>query len=246
MEHQAATVPGNGVHETPASAQITHVSRETARTPCAHTSGMGVALAEVTRSTQGRAIFRSDSYMRRRVIWLVTVVCLCLHVTVSAQSNTTGTISGRVTDQQGGVLPGVTVTATSPSLQGARTAITSEHGDFILPFLPPGEYGVTIELSGFTPFTTAVRVASTQTVPLSASLEVAGITDNVTVTAPLSNVAARTAAAATTVKQDVVDQLPLNRGLDATAALAPGVLRAGISSRASGLGVITIGGAPSY
>jgi outer membrane receptor protein involved in Fe transport len=184
--------------------------------------------------------------MRRRVIWLVTVVCLCLHVTVSAQSNTTGTISGRVTDQQGGVLPGVTVTATSPSLQGARTAITSEHGDFILPFLPPGEYGVTIELSGFAPFTTSVRVASTQTVPLRASLEVAGMTDNVTVTAPLSNVAARTAAAATTLKQDVVDQLPLNRGLDATAALAPGVLRAGISSRASGLGVITIGGAPSY
>ena len=178
---------------------------------------------------------------------LVTVVCLAFHVTLAAaQSNITGTLSGRITDQQGAVLPGVSVTATSANLQGARTVVTSEHGDFILPFLPPGEYVVTIELDGFTPLTNAVRVASTQAVPMNATLEIAGVAENVTVTAALPNVATRTTPAATTVKQDTVDQLPLNRGLDATVALAPGVQRAGITSRSSGLGVLTMSGAPSY
>jgi outer membrane receptor protein involved in Fe transport len=178
-------------------------------------------------------------------MWLL-VACLVSQTEAFAQGNPTGTISGRITDQQGGVLPGVTVTATSPQLQGARTVVTSENGDYILPFLPPGAYSVVVELSGFDTVTRPVDVASAQTVPTDVVLKLAGLTETVTVTAAASAVVPRTTTAAATLKQNVVDQLPLNRGLDATVALAPGVQRTGIYSRSSGLGVISIGGATSF
>ena len=53
-----------------------------------------------------------------------------------------------MTDAQGAVLPGVTVTATSPSALGAQTAVTSETGNYRFPAVPPGTYTVTYELAG--------------------------------------------------------------------------------------------------
>ena len=64
-------------------------------------------------------------------------------------ASSTGTIQGRVTDAQGAVLPGVTVTATSPSALGAQTTVTSETGNYRFPAMPPGVYTVTYELAGF-------------------------------------------------------------------------------------------------
>ena len=74
-------------------------------------------------------------------------MCLCA-LTASAQVPT-GTISGRVIDEKGGVTPGVTVTATSPNLQGPRVTVTSDNGDYAIPLLPPGDYSISFELSGF-------------------------------------------------------------------------------------------------
>ena len=54
-----------------------------------------------------------------------------------------------MTDPDNLVLPGVTVTAASPVLQGVRTAVSSANGDYIIPFLPAGDYTVTFELQGF-------------------------------------------------------------------------------------------------
>src|SRR5918995_798187 len=64
-------------------------------------------------------------------------------------ASSTGTIQGRVTDAQGAVLPGVTVTATSPSALGVQTTVTSETGNYRFPAVPPGTYTVTYELTGF-------------------------------------------------------------------------------------------------
>ena len=86
---------------------------------------------------------------------------------VSAQGNPTGTISGRVTDPQGLPVPGTLVTVVSPALQGVRTATTSINGDYILPFLPAGEYEVKFELQGFNTLTqpnVAITMAATRTV----------------------------------------------------------------------------------
>jgi outer membrane receptor protein involved in Fe transport len=184
--------------------------------------------------------------MRSRIIWLAVAVCLGIGASAAAQGNTTGSISGRISDQQGGVLPGVTVSATSVSLQGTRTAVTSEHGDYLLAFLPAGDYTVSIELAGFKTTTHAVKVASTQRLTVNQTLELEGLTERVVVNAPAPKTIGSSVAAASTMKQAVVDALPLNGGLDATVALAPGVLRNGVTSRTTGLGVLAIAGAPSY
>ena len=86
-----------------------------------------------------------------------------------SQTNPTGTISGKVVDQQGLPLPGVVVTATSPALQGSRTATTSANGDYILPFLPSGQYTVSYELSGFATVKRAEATVGTSVASASAS-----------------------------------------------------------------------------
>lgn len=146
--------------------------------------------------------------------WLVLLMCL----PAFAQGNPTGTISGRISDAQGGALPGVTITASSAALQGLRTVVSSANGDYILTFLPPGDYSVRAEVSGFSSIEQRVTVAAAQTVPLSFAMQVGGVTETVTVRGTASEVIPRTSTAATTVRQDVVDLLPLNRGLDATVA----------------------------
>src|SRR5438876_10205875 len=63
-----------------------------------------------------------------------------------------GRLTGTVTDSQGAILPGVTVTARSPSLQGTRTVVTESDGKYSIASLPSGEYELTFLLSGFAPF----------------------------------------------------------------------------------------------
>ncbi|HKD18760.1 MAG TPA: carboxypeptidase regulatory-like domain-containing protein, partial [Thermoanaerobaculia bacterium] len=62
---------------------------------------------------------------------------------------TTGSIVGRIVDPDGNGLPGVTVEATSPSLQGTRSAVTQSDGGYRFPALPPGPYRVRTALPGF-------------------------------------------------------------------------------------------------
>ena len=69
--------------------------------------------------------------------------------TAQTTGATTGSLNGKVVDPSGAVLPGVTVTAASPALQGVRTATTSETGEYRVTSIPPGVYRVTYELSGF-------------------------------------------------------------------------------------------------
>src|SRR4051794_25904802 len=61
----------------------------------------------------------------------------------------TGSISGKITDTSGGVLPGVTVEAKSNVLPSARTTVSGADGAYQLPALPPGVYTVTFTLQGF-------------------------------------------------------------------------------------------------
>ena len=74
---------------------------------------------------------------------------LLLASTGSTQSLQVGTIEGHVLDQSGAIVPGVTVTVTSPILLSARSTVTDAGGAYSFPSLPLGEYTVSFELSGF-------------------------------------------------------------------------------------------------
>src|SRR5438093_13229135 len=79
--------------------------------------------------------------------WLVLVVSV---PRAGAQaSGTTGTIIGTVTDNTKAVIPGVTITANSPSQMGTRTVVTGPDGAYRIPALSPGVYTLLFELPGF-------------------------------------------------------------------------------------------------
>src|SRR6266550_4787384 len=81
----------------------------------------------------------------------LVIALLCIAAPLAAQ--TTGSISGSVTDPNVNSIPGVTVQATSSSLQGTRTAQTDYTGIYRLPLLPPGDYTVSFTMEGFAPMT---------------------------------------------------------------------------------------------
>ena len=93
---------------------------------------------------------------------MLVVVCLILVAAAAGAQVPTGTISGRVVSSDEAPLPGVTVTVTSPSLQGDRTVVTTENGDFVLTLLPPGDYTIVFELSGFQSLRKQVGLAGTR------------------------------------------------------------------------------------
>ena len=72
-----------------------------------------------------------------RLLGILTLVLSC-SASSFAQGVQTGTLRGTVKDQQGLPLPGATITATSPALQGERTAVTDTEGAYLFRALPPG------------------------------------------------------------------------------------------------------------
>src|ERR1043165_4494249 len=95
----------------------------------------------------------------------------------------TGAIIGTVTDSSGGVLPGVTVTVTGPSLQGSRTATTDSKGEYLVPLLPPGTYKAEYALSGLKPVVQqGIVVNATVSSKQDAKLAL-GVSETMTVTA---------------------------------------------------------------
>ncbi len=94
-----------------------------------------------------------------------------------------GVIEGRVVDESQAVLPGVTVTANSPALQGQRVTTSIEDGTYHIVNLPPGEYRVTYELAGFgTVVREGLMVNVGFTTRVDPVLKPGAVTENVTVT----------------------------------------------------------------
>jgi outer membrane receptor for ferrienterochelin and colicin len=177
--------------------------------------------------------------MRLRPLPLCAAGALLSAATVLAQTTPTGTLTGKVVDQEGLALPGVAVRVTSTALQGERSASTSANGDYIIPFLPAGDYAVVFEVSGFQKVEKRVRIQVAETVPLSAQLRVAGVEETITVTAePADFTPAPTAAAS--YKADAIDRLPVGRDIRGAVLLAPGTTSTGPG------GNVTFSGAMSY
>ena len=114
---------------------------------------------------------------------------------------TTGSISGRVISSDGQSLPGVTVTTTSPMLQGMRTAVTSGPGDYLIPLLPPGTYTATFELNGFQTVKRIQQVAGAYNAAVDVTMSPSGVSEVVTVVADAQPFV-KTAQVATNFKQD--------------------------------------------
>ena len=111
-------------------------------------------------------------------ITLMVASLLAAPLAAAAQD---GGISGSVTDDTGGVLPGVTVEASSPALAGPRVAFTDGDGAYSLTALPPGSYSVTFTLPGFERAEREVELSAGLTATLDVDLALGGLFEEVTV-----------------------------------------------------------------
>jgi len=156
------------------------------------------------------------------------VALLCCVITLAAFGQgvniTNGSINGQITDSSGGVLPGVTVTATNADTGQTRTAVTDSKGEYSLNLLPPGRYRVDAELAGLgkasSPNVTVLLGNDTRT-DLKLAPQVAE-TITVSSVAPVIDTQRTGMAASVTNKQ--IQNLPLlGRDFRALASLTPGV-----------------------
>jgi hypothetical protein len=152
------------------------------------------------------------------------VALLLLVVTTGAfaQGTLTSSLTGVVTTD-GNPIPGVTVTVTSPNLQGTRTTTTGEGGGYSFAALPPGTYSVKFELEGMQTVNQTVTLAVATVGRADADLKMSTVAEAITVTASAPSVL-ETPSVAANYEYNTVDELPINRNPLAIAALAPGVL----------------------
>ena len=142
-----------------------------------------------------------------------------------AQSASTGTVVGVVTDQSGAVVQGATVTLTDISANNPRTTNTNSSGRYIFVDVNPGIYGVTINKAGFATTKTGnheVKVGTNLTLDL--SMEVGGANVVVEVSATGTELETTNATIGNTVTGIALDNLPsLGRDVNSFVELQPGV-----------------------
>jgi hypothetical protein len=166
--------------------------------------------------------------MRR---WLLSFVlaafALSTAVPAYAQgggASSTGTIQGRVTDAQGAVLPGVTVTATSPSALGTQTTVTSETGNYRFPAIPPGTYVVTYDLPGFNTIRReGISIALGFTATVNVELALATLQETVTVTGESPLIDTSATRVVQNFKLEQLQSIPNARDMWALLAVTPAV-----------------------
>ena len=125
---------------------------------------------------------------------------------------TTGEIIGTVTDESGGVLPGVTVTLRGAGVGGTPTVVTTETGVYRFPALPPGSYDVEYSLQGFgTLRNTGIPVGVGGTVELKATLKLSTVSETVTVTGDTPVVNLASSQVSTNYNREWVVNAPLRR-----------------------------------
>jgi Carboxypeptidase regulatory-like domain len=123
--------------------------------------------------------------VRARVRPIIAVALLALVCASSAfaQRTTTGTVIGKIADSSGAVLPGVTVTLSSPEALGQFTGVTDSQGAYRVTNLPPATYDVRAELSGFQTVIRKAPVRLNAVTEVDFTLSVGAVSETVTVTA---------------------------------------------------------------
>jgi Carboxypeptidase regulatory-like domain len=166
--------------------------------------------------------------MRRLTTGLLALlVALSFSVPAFAQgggASSTGTIQGRVTDAQGAVLPGVTVTATSPALIQPQTTVTSETGNYRFPAVPPGTFELSYELSGFNKLQrSGISITLGFTANVNVELALATLQETVTVSGASPVIDTSTTRVQQNFKMEQLQGLPNGRDMWALLAVTPSV-----------------------
>ena len=185
-----------------------------------------------------------------RPVSLGALVLALISLAVPATAQTTnGVISGIVSDAQGGVLPGVTVTGRNIETGITRTVVTESDGRYRLAALPPGRYEIRAELQGFGAANVPDMTLTTGTeLTRNITMQVQGLNESVTVTGEAPIVEVTKSEVSGVITQDQMQNLPLatRQPMD-LALLMPGTSQDAVRARKSnsniGAGAFTNGSA---
>ncbi len=162
--------------------------------------------------------------MKRHLLRSLTVAALLLIPASLAAQITAGRLDGVAQDEQGLVLPGVTVTLESDALLGSRVAVTDIDGSFRFQGLPAGSYTMTFELGGFgTVVREDITVITGQTFTVNQTLSVAAVAETVTVTGESPVVDVKSSRFGGTFDDTAILEVPNSTDPHAMLALTPGI-----------------------
>jgi len=156
---------------------------------------------------------------------VVAVLCVTLvPVAAVAQTAVSGSITGTVRDTSGGVLPGVTVEASSPALiEKVRTSVTDDQGRYRIVDLRPGLFTVTFTLPGFSTFRReGLELTTGFTAAINAEMRVGTLEETITVTGEAPVVDISNVRTQNVFSRDTLDALPVSKTSNGCAALLLG------------------------
>jgi Carboxypeptidase regulatory-like domain/TonB-dependent Receptor Plug Domain len=156
----------------------------------------------------------------RTFAWL----CCTLLLSLPLFAQSTGALHGRVTASDGSALPGVTVEARSNLLPQPRVTTTDANGDYRLPALIPGPYTLTFTLSGMQTVTRNATVILLQDIAVDARMGVAGVSENITVTAAATLVNRESTALQSGLTTEQIRELPITQNYSDLQKFIPGVM----------------------
>jgi hypothetical protein len=156
---------------------------------------------------------------------LIGIPILVAAIALPGFSQATGAVTGKAMDGSGGLIPGVEVSVTSPSMiGGARSAPTDETGSYRFTLLPPGQYRVTFALPGFKTLNVeGVQVDAGATMTINGKMEVASVSEEVTVTSQAPTIDLEAATVGVNWGKGNLDNLPWGRSVVALAGMVPGM-----------------------
>jgi hypothetical protein len=150
--------------------------------------------------------------MRSR-IQICVVCCILAAAGVAEAQEARGTVTGTVRDQSKAVVPGATVTLMHTAMQTRTSVVTNESGLFVAPYLIPGTYQLTVELSGFKKYVRdGIEVQVNDRLDVEVSLEVGQSEEVVTVTADTPLLDTATASLGNVVDARRIAELPTPHG----------------------------------
>ncbi|MDQ2921937.1 MAG: carboxypeptidase regulatory-like domain-containing protein [Acidobacteriota bacterium] len=151
-------------------------------------------------------------------------ICLCLVVGSTAAQEFRGSISGRLIDPSGGVIPGSQITITNTATNVSNSVTSNESGVYTALYLTPGRYTVVAEAKGFKKHVQTIDVRVGDKITLDLLLEVGTMTESVNVTADAPLLETGSASAGQVIDRRRISELPLSDGNPFTLVrLAPGI-----------------------
>lgn len=174
---------------------------------------------------------------RTTALGMILLALILNWAAVAIAQTTTARLQGTVTDTQGAVIAGATISVTNLGTGRVVTLTSSDTGDYSVPALPPGRYSVEVKQAGFSTYKQDVTLEVAQVAKLDVQLKLGAVAETVEVKSDLPLVDAASSNVSEVIVGKQITELPLNgRNFTQLALLVPGVTRGVADGQGTGAG----------